>query len=217
MRTSYKSDRVLNTYRGTSDTAPSTLYAGLVTAVAGGRAGTVTEAAYAGYARKAVTFGAPGAGPGTGRQIANTVAVLFDAKTDVGSVDAIAIGYWDALTVGNLMELVFLDGADVLFAVGNDVPTDFLRSPAHGMANDQRVRLLSLPGAPSLPTGLAEDTTYWVVQAATDEFKLSATQGGAAINITGQGRALVMRLVPLTLNQNDQANFAIGVLKLQEG
>jgi hypothetical protein len=85
------------------------------------------------------------------------------------------------------------------------------------MANDQRVRVLSLPGAPTLPAGLAEDTTYWVVNTATDEFKLSATQGGAAVNITAFGRALIMQLSPLTIAQNDQANFGIGFLKLQEG
>lgn len=53
---------------------------------------------------------------------------------------------------------------------------------AHGMSNGLRVRL-STTGA--LPTDLAANTDYYVVNAATDTWQLSATQGGAAINTTG--------------------------------
>lgn len=215
MRTTYKSDRVLNTYRATNDTAPATIYAGLITAVTDAEAGTVTEASFAGYARVAASFGAPGAALG-GRQITNSGAVLFAAKTDAGTATIIAVGLWDALTSGNLTDIIYLDGADPLTFIGNDVTNEFLRSPAHGLANDQQVRVEVMPGGGALPTGLSENTTYFVVSTATDEFKLSATLGGAAVNITAQGRGILHRLTPKGIDQNDQANFAIGTLKLAD-
>lgn len=215
MRTTYKSDRVLNTYRGTNDTAPANVYAGLITAVTDAEAGTVTEASFGAYARQAITFGAPGGGGG-GRQSTNSGAILYPAKSDVGSVSVIAVGIWDALTVGNLTDIIYQDGVDPLIGVvdAGDVTANTITSPAHALVNDQRVRLESFPGALTLPTGLSENTTYFVVGAATDTFQLSLTQGGAAIDITAVGRALVMKLTPVTINQNDQAQFAIGALKL---
>ena len=217
MRTAYKSDRVLNTYRATTDTAPATIYAGILTAITDAEAGTVTEAAYAGYARKAVAFGAPAGGSG-GRQVLNAALVLFDAKTDVGQVIGIGVGLWDALTVGNLTDIIPNDGADpiIVMAMPADLATDLLSSPAHGLAADQQVRLEAFPGAAALPTGLSENTTYWVIAGGltADQFKVSTTQGGAAVNITAAGRALLMKLTPVPINQNDQPQFQSGVLKL---
>lgn len=53
---------------------------------------------------------------------------------------------------------------------------------AHGMSNGNTV-VFTTTGA--LPTGLAANTQYWVVNKATDTFQVSATQGGAAINTSG--------------------------------
>jgi hypothetical protein len=47
-----------------------------------------------------------------------------------------------------------------------------------------------------------------------DDFKLSTTSGGAAVDITAFGKGLLHRMTPLVVNQNDQVNFAIGTLKL---
>lgn len=217
MRTTYRADRVLNTYRGTNDTAPATIYVGLLTAVTDAEAGTVTEASYAGYARKAVTFGAPGASGG-GRQITNSGTVLFDPKTDVGQVSAIAVGYYDAITAGNLTDVMYQDGADPLMASVDaaEVITNILDSPAHGLVTDQQVRLEAFGGAPTLPGGLSANTTYWVITALTDSFQLALTQGGAAIDLTAAGRALVHKLTPKVIQQNDQPQFAVGQLKLTE-
>lgn len=53
---------------------------------------------------------------------------------------------------------------------------------AHGLANGSKVTL-STTGA--LPTGLVAATTYYVVNAATNTFELSATRGGSSITTTG--------------------------------
>lgn len=51
--------------------------------------------------------------------------------------------------------------------------------PAHGLTDGARVRFTTTG---TLPTGLAVDTTYYVIEATTNTFQLSATRGGAAIN-----------------------------------
>lgn len=53
---------------------------------------------------------------------------------------------------------------------------------SHPMQNGDPVRLQTT-GA--LPTGLAVNTTYYVVSAGANTFQLSATRGGAAINTSG--------------------------------
>ena len=63
-------------YRNLAFTSPTNVFAGLYEAVTGLEAGTGTETAYTGYARQAITFGAPAAGLG-GRQITNSAAVTF--------------------------------------------------------------------------------------------------------------------------------------------
>jgi len=221
VRTTYLSDKFLNAaYRNTTYTSPATVYAGLLTAVTGAEAGTVTEASFAGYARVAITFGAPGSALG-GRQITNSSPVTFAAKSDVGSATIVAVGVYDALTVGNLMDIIPLDGTDpigVASVDAGDLSADLLVSPTHGLATNQKVRFENFPGLLSLPTGLSEDTVYFVIATGltTDRFSVSTSQGGAAVNITAQGKALLMRQTDLTVNQNDQVNFATGTLKLAD-
>ena len=216
MRTTFLSDRLLNHwYRNTASTPPATVFAALLTAITDAEAGTVTEATYAGYARVAITFGAPGAALG-GRQTTNSAAVTFAAKTDAGSVTVVAVGIFDAATVGNLSDIIPLDGDDPIAVIFNDITTDFIRSPAHGLVNSQKVRLESFPGSVTFPAEFAANTVYFVVSAAADEFKLSLTDGGAAVNYTTQGRALLMQQTDLVVAQNDQVNFAIGLLKVAD-
>lgn len=218
MFTTFHIDKVLNLYRATNYTAPANVYAGLISAVTDLDAGTVTEAAFGAYARQAITFAAPGAGLG-GRFVQNSVAVTFPAKSDAGSFVAIAIGIWDAVTVGNLLEVIYLSGVDPLIAVvdGTGVTNNTLAATNHGMANDQQVRVLRLPGTGAVPTGLSENTTYFVVGTANDTFQLALTQGGAAIDITAEGGAVIVQINPVTININDQANFAINALKSYVG
>ena len=214
-------DLILNhVYRNTALTTPTTIYAGLLSAVTDKEAGTVTEfttGTYGGYARQAVAFGAPAAALG-GRQIASTGAVTFPAKSNAGAVTVVAIGLYDALTVGVLYDVILLSAFDPI-EVSVDtagITSNDIVSPAHGLVLDDQVRFETVPGASSVPAGLAENTTYWVITTGltADAFRVSATQGGAAIDITGVGRAQLQKVVPITVNQNDQPTFAVGEIKL---
>jgi hypothetical protein len=218
MRTTYTSDKILNLYRGTTFTAPAAVYAGLLTAVTDAEAGTVTETTYGSYARQAITFGAPAANLGGRQTLAG--ALTFPAKSDAGSVSIIATGIFDALTVGNLLDVILLyDGSPLAAMVnGSDVAGNTIQSPAHGLTTNDTVRIEQFPGDTPLPAGLSENTTYFVIATGltADVFELSATQGGAAIDITAAGRMLVMKVVPVTVNQNDAPTFAANKLGLSD-
>lgn len=218
MRTTYTSDKILNLYRGTTFTAPATVYAALLTSVTDAEAGTVAETAYSGYARIAITFGAPAAGS-PGRKILNSL-LAWAAKGDAGSATFIAVGIYDALTVGNLLDVCLIFDGDpiAVAALAADLAADLLQSPGHGLAANDQVRLEAFPGSGTLPTGLSENTTYFVIATGltADAFKLSATQGGAAIDITAIGKALLLKLLPVVVNQNDTPQIAANKLALTD-
>lgn len=96
------------------------------------------------------------------------------------------IGFWDTVASPDTFEAMVPnqqsgDISPQRFIV--DTTTEAVQSPAHGFVDDDNIVFLG--GTP--PGGLTEGTVYWVVASATDEFDVSATQGGGAINLTDQG------------------------------
>lgn len=67
-----------------------------------------------------------------------------------------------------------------------DTAANTITITSHGLVNTDPVRLV-LIGVATAPSPLDDDTVYYVVNAATDTFKVAQTSGGAAINITGAG------------------------------
>tara|TARA_A100000172_G_scaffold20805_1_gene11820 strand:- start:873 stop:3293 length:2421 start_codon:yes stop_codon:yes gene_type:complete len=73
--------------------------------------------------------------------------------------------------------------------------TDYITLTGHGLTAGQRVSFHShdakygLSGTSYLPTGLAENTRYYVLSSglSTDTFKISTTDGGSAVTWSGQG------------------------------
>ena len=57
--------------------------------------------------------------------------------------------------------------------------TDLITIPAHGFENGNTVTFSG-----TSPTGLTNDTVYYIVEKTTDTFKVSLTSGGAGIDIT---------------------------------
>lgn len=58
--------------------------------------------------------------------------------------------------------------------------TDTVTINGHGLSDGDRIRIIAIAGG----AGLAAGTSYFVVNSTTNTFKLSATAGGAAIDIT---------------------------------
>jgi hypothetical protein len=123
--TDYLENAALNhIFRNVAMTSPAAVYLALFT-VAPTDAGGGTEVTGSGYARQAITFGAPAGGA-----IANTGAVSFTASGgNFGTV--VAIGIFDAATAGNMLAWDAITSATVNdtdtleFAIGNiDITLD---------------------------------------------------------------------------------------------
>lgn len=121
----YLENALLNhVFRNVSLTAPTTTYLALYT-VSPSDAGGGTEVTGGGYARQAITFGAP-----TGGAISNTSQVAFTASGgNFGTV--VAVGIFDALSGGNLLawdaitSATVNDGDTIQFPIGDiDITLD---------------------------------------------------------------------------------------------
>lgn len=91
---------MLNLMRGTSITAPSTMYLALFLSNPGDTGTEGTEITYAGYERKAITFSAPAAS-GNGLVTQNTAMISYpEASTNAGTVTYVAV--YDSQSGGNM-------------------------------------------------------------------------------------------------------------------
>ena len=114
----YLENAVVNhVFRNTALTSPTTVYLALYTA-APTDAGGGTQVSGGGYAREAITFGAP-----SGGVITNSSAVSFTAD-GAAFGDVVAVGIFDAATAGNLLAWDDIttatvgDGDTINFAIG---------------------------------------------------------------------------------------------------
>lgn len=160
------------------------------------------------YARQPVTWTAPAAGE------ADTDADLIH-DIPAGST-AVAYGHWDALTAGNHYGHTLIGSTLSGFGAVDQsgVASDLILSAGHGLADGDRVALYNVL-AEGLPGGLVERTLYWVVQAITNGFKVSLTQGGPAVDITSEGELWWQDCVPETFGADGELFTATGALALR--
>lgn len=129
------------------------------------------------YARKAITVASAG---GTRSRAASTQPVF-----DVPATTIRFVGLWT--NAGTVFRGMFANGGtEKGFQV--DVTNNRVLCEAHNLVNDDKVVFYG--GTP--PTGLTEGTVYFVVGTTSsdpDYFQVALTQGGAAIDITGQPAA----------------------------
>jgi hypothetical protein len=142
------------------------------------------------YARKSFTWSSAAAGA---KSISAAQTFDIPAGTTVR-----AVASYDASTAGT-QKVWSPAGASARRAFSVDsagVTNNDLFSPAHGLVANDRVLVWATVGA-ALPTGVAEDTEYFVISTGltTDSFRVSATLGGAAIDITAIGDGDVQKYV----------------------
>lgn len=89
----------------------------------------------------------------------------------------------DALITGSTVLTVYGAGAAQTITV--DAGTDEVLWTAHTLSNDDVVMFTNSGGA--LPGGISANTPYYVINEATNDFQISLTSGGAAVNITDAG------------------------------
>ncbi len=194
--------------------AAGSLYVSLHTADPG-EAGnqTTNETAYTNYARQAVVRSSAG-WTISANQVSNAAAVNFPACGLTGAtITHFAVGT-DSSGAGKLLYKgplgTVVQGPFTAVAVG-----DLITVPGHTLAVDERVAFYPAFGS-SLPTGLTEGTIYWVKTVSGNDITVSATQGGAAIDITAAGDGVAIEAATLAVSIGITPSFAIGALVITE-
>lgn len=125
------------------------------------------------YARKAITMGAAAGG-----QRVSSTQPVFDIPA--GSTVRF-IGFWTLVTGGTFLGMAPNGGSEFEFYV--DAAADRIKLPNVAAPNNDE-KVVFYNGTPPAP--LVEGTVYWVVNRTASDFQVSATQGGAAIDLTAQ-------------------------------
>jgi hypothetical protein len=190
-------------------------HVGLIKSITDWRAGTIVEADFTGYARKAITWDAAEATTaGDGRQQKNASQIAFDANTGANQD---IIGYFiTTASSGGTPKGIFLLDSDAPVIGTVDESTDLIAAPGHGLSADQRVFFLKSPVG-TAPDVFAENTAYYVLAdgLTTDAFKLSTSSGGSAVNPTTSGTARFLPYTAQTVATNAVVTFAAGAIKVQ--
>jgi len=131
--------------------------------------------------------------------------------TDMPAVEVVAVGFWDASTVGNHLWNGWLTGTPAVRGVFSaEADDDILTAKGHGLADTDQVVFSAEGLGVTLPTGLVAGTVYHVIATGltTDAFEVSATPAGAAVNITVDGNGSFTKIVPKTTNSGDTLRIA---------
>lgn len=164
------------------------------------------------YARQAATWAAAASGQKTG----SSGTLTFDVPAGTYAF----FGLYNASTgnTNNYRGFIPFGGASALkgFAsVDTTLTNDQFLSVGHGMSDGDRVILSPVFGE-TIPTGLTDGAVYYVVSSATNTFKVSLTNGGAAVDITatGGGEVYWQRVVPEVFAAQGQITVAANQLVL---
>jgi hypothetical protein len=158
---------------------------------------TTNEVSYTGYARVSVAR-TSGGWTVTGLAVSPVAAVTFGQMTagtgglvthaTVGAVTSGASKVFDCFVLGTRL------GAFSGKVSGNTITIPQLS----GLAVNDRVVMHSVDGS-SLPGGVTEGTSYFVISVSTDDITVSTTQGGASITISSAGDGIIYRSTPITI------------------
>ena len=125
--------------------------------------------------------------------------LLTNIATPLSDSDAASKAYADSVAQGLTVKLssraasvqnflsTYNNTSEVITAV--DISAETLTSNSHAFTNGDRVRVASIGGAN--PGGLTAGQTFFVVGATANTFQLSATLGGAAVDITDTGSGTI--------------------------
>lgn len=189
-----------------SPTRPSAFYAALHSGPPGA-AGATNELSGNGYARTAFTP------ERSGRVVRNAGVIDFPAASGGAWAEALFASVWSASSGGACYGTCPLTSEVTRSFTVPDATADTIEIPAHGWSDGDRVYLQQFAGL-SLPGGLTKDTVYFVRDATTDDFRLAATAGGAAIAITSIGVGTLQKITNArTAAVGDVIRFAAATLQ----
>ena len=191
-------------------TAPLTaLFLGLCSAwpgLAGDQ--STNETAYTGYARQSVARTTGGWACGAGNAATLVATQSFGACT-AGSATATHFTLGTLVSgTGKILRMGVIGsrlGAFTAIAAGNSFKIPGLT----GLAVNERIVFHSVDGT-TLPGGVTEGTSYFVITVATDDITVSATQGGASITISSAGDGIAYKSTPIVITSAPSVNPQLG-------
>lgn len=207
----YLSNKIIDhVLRNQAYTPVATVYASLHTADPGLTG--VNEVTGGTYARQAVALTA-----GASQHTDNSALLSFTLMPAVTAPGVTFAGLWDASTAGNFFYGGPLTPAgQISLAFTAVASTDVISTLAtHGLTTNDTVEFETALGT-ALPAGITAGTIYYVIATGltTTAFEVSATSGGAALNITADGGGIVRKVSGKTTNSGDTFQIAIGDLDL---
>jgi hypothetical protein len=191
--------------RNQAYTPPTTVYLSLHTGDPGLTG--LNEVTGGSYVRQACALTAAASG-----HTDNSGLISFTSMPAIAAPGVVFGGLWDASTVGNfLVGGPMTPAAQLTSAFSALASTDLITSYGHGLTTNDAVEFETAEGT-VLPTGLTAGTVYYVIATGltTDAFEVSATVGGAAVNITANGNGIVRKLLGKVVNSGDTFQVAIG-------
>lgn len=209
-KSDYLSHELLDHVLGTGAYTAPTAYAQLDEDVPDRDGTGGTAASYTSHDRVDVSTSFEAAGTTNDFEAGNDTQISFPKATGDGN-EIIGFSLWDNATLGmgNLLYRGWLVETWYGFTGATD---DSIVAPGTSFSNGD---VLVVFGR-SLPTGLAENTKYFVINVAGETFDVSLTSGGAAVNITAAGGGKLGILLPRTILTNDTPVFNIGELVIAE-
>jgi hypothetical protein len=163
------------------------------------------EVAGGSYARQPISYSS--ASGGSKSKAAGTVSIPIPAGTTV-----YFLGGFSASTSGTMLKWAPINGGSVK-GVGTAATTDVLLSNGHGLVDTDRVFLTTVNGE-SLPAGLSAGVLYYVVSGTTDTFKVSLTNGGSAVDVTGTGEFAFQKVIGETFASAGNLDVSVDTFDL---
>jgi len=174
---------------------------------------TTSESAYTGYARVSVAR-TSGGWTVTNNQVVNAAAITFPACTAGSS----RVTHWSVGVATSGASKILYRGpiaAAQVVATGK-ASDDIVRAPGHALAVNDEVAVVAIPGA-TLPGGLTDGALVFVSSVSGNDLTLSATAGGATLDITTDGGLALQKEAAVTISTvNTPPTIAVGALKINE-
>lgn len=170
-------------------------------------ASEVTNSGGSTYARQDVSAAFAAAASGS---------VASNADVDFANMPAAVIthfGLRDDETAGNFLQgRAIRPTPEVKGVFSAEADDDLFTAKAHGLTTNDPVVFNAEGLGVTLPTGVTAETVYYVIASGltTDVFKVSATLGGATINVTADGNGRFLKVSPKTTNLADTLRFNSG-------
>ncbi len=146
---------------------------------------------------------------------ASRIASNSDAETlDIPTSTTVRwLGRWTAVSAGTFLGMVPNGSTKALVCVGKS-GDNTIHAAAHGFVLNDTVAFLAIDAA--VPTGITEGTVYHVIGTPnTDDFQVSASQGGGALSITVTAGCVVSNITEEVFGSPGTLELAAGDFDLK--